>query len=342
MPPPESSRTGARPNAGGRDVMDDFLNRIGRVDLLTPEQERSLGTAVREGLAAKAELDAAERAESEDARASAGEADTVAAGEEHQPLDPERARQLHRAVARGDRARRQFVEANLRLVVSIARNYRTAGVDLADLVQEGNVGLLRAVERFDPEYGVRFSTYATYWIRQAVRHGMTRMGHAIALPDEKRALLVEVRRTDERLTQELGRSPHEDEIAAEMGLTVDALQQLRRAELRVVSANAPVGDESATELIEVIAAADAPGDDLVDRTALSEALDEAMKDLSQRDREILRLRFGFETGEVETLEKVAKRYGITRERVRQLELHAVSLLRRSKSASALLAAVRDA
>jgi RNA polymerase primary sigma factor len=315
---------GTRPAAAGRDVMDDFLNRIGRVDLLTPEQERALGHTVQAGIAARRELD-----EGNDA------------GESAEP-DAERLRELRRAISRGDRARREFVEANLRLVVSIARNYRTPGVDLADLVQEGNVGLLRAVERFNPEYGVRFSTYATYWIRQAVRHGMSKMGHAIALPDEKRALLLEVRRADERLTQILGRSPNEEEIAAELDLTVDALYQLRRAELRVVSANTPIGEEGETELIDVLTTADEPGDDPVDRRALSDALDEAMAGLQPRDREILRLRFGFETGEVETLETVAKRYGITRERVRQLELHAVSLLRRSKSATALLSAVRDA
>jgi len=297
--------------------MDDFLNRIGRVDLLTAEQERALGHEVKAGLAARVEL------------------------EEEVELEEDHQRELRRAVGRGDRARRQFVEANLRLVVSIARNYRTPGVDLADLVQEGNLGLLRAVERFDPDFGVRFSTYATYWIRQAVRHGMSKMGHVIALPDEKRALLLEVRRTDERLTQALGRSPVEEEIAAEMGITVDALHQLRRAELRVVSANAPIGEEGDTELIDVLAAADEPGDAAVDRSALSDALDEAMAGLQPRDREILRLRFGFATGEVETLETVAKRYGITRERVRQLELHAVSLLRRDESASALLSAVRD-
>jgi RNA polymerase primary sigma factor len=318
------SQNGTRPSAAGRDVMDDFLNRIGRVDLLTPEQERALGLAVQAGIAARAELEAGESGESSTA------------------IDADRLRELRRAMGRGDRARREFVEANLRLVVSIARNYRTPGVDLADLVQEGNVGLLRAVERFDPAFGVRFSTYATYWIRQAVRHGMSKMGHAIALPDEKRALLLEVRRADERLTQILGRSPTEEEIAADLDLTVDALYQIRRAELRVVSANTPIGEEGETELIDVLTTADEPGDDPVDRRALSDALDEAMAGLQPRDREILRLRFGFETGEVETLETVAKRYGITRERVRQLELHAVSLLRRSKSATALLSAVRDA
>jgi len=312
------ARNGSRPNAGGRDVMDDFLNRIGRVDLLTPEQERALGAEVQAGLEAQRVL----------------EGDPA--------CDDTTRRSLQRQIARGNRARGEFVEANLRLVVSIARNYRTPGVDLADLVQEGNLGLLRAVERFDPAYNVRFSTYATYWIRQAVRHGLSRMGHAIALPDEKRALLVEVRRADERLTQSRGRTPRDDEVAEEMGITLDALQQIRRAELRVVSANAPVGDESNTELIEVLADADdSPSEDALDRSALSDALDEAMAGLRERDREIVRLRFGFETGEVETLETVAKRYGITRERVRQLELHAVSMLRRSKSASALLSAVRD-
>jgi len=313
----EPRAAGVRPNAAGRDVMDDFLNRIGRVELLTADEEKSLGTAVQEGLAARRALD------------------------EAGPIDAEETRRLRRAVARGDRARREFVEANLRLVVSIARNYRTHGVDLADLVQEGNVGLLRAVERFDPSFGVRFSTYATYWIRQAVRHGMSRLGHNIALPDEKRALLAEVRRTEERLTQQLGRSPHEDEVATEMGLTDDALHQLRRAELRTVSANTPIGEGGETELIDVLADLDEPQGDAMDRAALSEALEEAMSSLRDRDRDILRLRFGFETGEVETLENVAKRYGITRERVRQLELHAVSLLRRSQSATALLEAVRE-
>jgi len=314
----EPHHAGVRPAAAGKDVMDDFLNRIGRVELLTPDEEKILGRAVQEGIAARRQL------------------------AEAPPHDAAAARRLQRTAARGDRARREFVEANLRLVVSIARNYRTQGVDLADLVQEGNVGLLRAVERFDPEFGVRFSTYATYWIRQAVRHGMSRLGHAIALPDEKRALLAEVRRTEERLTQSFGRSPHEDEVAAEMGLSVDALHQLRRAELRVVSANTPIGEEGETELIEVLADADDQQQgDAVDKAALSEALEEAMASLRERDRAILRLRFGFETGEVETLESVAQRYGITRERVRQLELHAVGLLRKSQSANALLDAVRD-
>ncbi len=329
MAPGDAIRSRQRPGAGGRDVMDDFLNRIGRVELLTPEQERSLGAEVQEGHEARRALDALDALDDVVTTDDAVKDGLVAR------------RALQRAVARGDRARREFVEANLRLVVSIARNYRTPGVDLADLVQEGNLGLLRAVERFDPSFGVRFSTYATYWIRQAVRHGLSRMGHAIALPDEKRALLVEVRRADERLTQTLGRSPRDDEVAAEMGITIDALQQIRRAELRVVSANAPVGEEGETELIEVLADADAPGDDALDRSALSDALDEAMAGLRDRDREIVRLRFGFETGEVETLETVAKRYGITRERVRQLELHAVSMLRRSKSATALLNSVRE-
>ena len=241
-----ASGGGARPSAAGRDVMDDFLNRIGRVDLLTPEQERTLGRAVQAGLAARRELEAAT---APDATVDQDDPSTVVAAA---PIDAERERELRRAIGRADRARRDFVEANLRLVVSIARNYRTPGVDLADLVQEGNVGLLRAVERYDPDFGVRFSTYATYWIRQAVRQGMSKMGHAIALPDEKRALLVEVRRTDERLTQTLGRSPNEAEIATEMGLPSTRSTQLRRAELRVVSANAPIGEEGETELIDVL------------------------------------------------------------------------------------------
>jgi RNA polymerase primary sigma factor len=297
--------------------MTDFLNRIGRVDLLTSDQERELGAQVQAGIAARADLD----------------------GDEADPV----ARQaLLRAVARGERARREFVEANLRLVVSIARTYRTAGVDLADLVQEGNVGLLRAVERFDPAYGVRFSTYATYWIRQAVRHGMSKMGHAIALPDDKLASLLELRRAEEGLTQVLGRTPNESEIAGELGLSVEALYQLRRTEMRVVSANVRVGEDGETELIEMLDGASEQGDDAVERSDLSDALERVLANLGERDREILRLRFGFATGRVETLETVAKNYGITRERVRQLELQAVSRLRRDKDATAILDSVRDA
>ena len=316
MPRSEDIHASARPAPRGKDIMDDFLNRIGRVALLTPEQERNLGRDVQDGLKARQELEASES------------------------LDTASRLRLKRRIAKGEQARLQFIEANLRLVVSIARNYRTQSVDLADLVQEGNVGLLRAVERFNPDFQVRFSTYATYWIRQAVRHGMSRLGHAIALPDEKRALLAEVRRIEERLTQVLGRTPHEDEVAAEMGLTIDALHQLRRAELRVVSANAPIGDDGSTELFEVLADTEEPGVQAVDRSSLGEALDDAMQHLNQRDREILRLRFGFETGEVEPLETVAKRYGITRERVRQLEMHAVAKLRAGDENSALLDAVR--
>ena len=311
-------RSSERSVAGGRDVMTDFLNRIGRVALLTPEQERELGAQVQAGIAARAELDANEQAG---------------------PLERQA---LLRAVARGERARREFVEANLRLVVSIARTYRTAGVDLADLVQEGNVGLLRAVERFDPAFGVRFSTYATYWIRQAVRHGMSKMGHAIALPDDKRASLLELRRAEEDLTQVLGRTPYESEIAGELGLSVEGLYQLRRTEMRVVSANVPVGEDGETELLEMLDGSSEQGDDAVDRSDLSEALDKVLANLGDRDREILRLRFGFATGRVETLETVAKNYGITRERVRQLEMQAVSRLRRNKDAAAILDTVRDA
>ncbi|HUD68604.1 MAG TPA: sigma-70 family RNA polymerase sigma factor [Acidimicrobiales bacterium] len=311
-------RGGERPAAGGRDVMTDFLNRIGRVDLLTPDQERELGAEVQAGIAARAGLDTTEAA------------------------DPAARQALLRTVARGERARREFVEANLRLVVSIARTYRTAGVDLADLVQEGNVGLLRAVERFDPGFGVRFSTYATYWIRQAVRHGMSKMGHAIALPDDKRASLLELRRAEEDLTQVLGRTPLESEIASELGLSVEGLYQLRRTEMRVVSANVHIGEDGQTELLEMLDGASEQGDDAVDRSDLSEAFDKVLANLGERDREILRLRFGFATGRVETLETVAKNYGITRERVRQLELQAVSRLRRNKTATAILDSVRDA
>jgi RNA polymerase primary sigma factor len=298
--------------------MTDFLNRIGQVDLLTSDQERELGAQVQAGIAARADLDG----------------DQVA--------DPVARQALLRTVARGERARREFVEANLRLVVSIARTYRTAGVDLADLVQEGNVGLLRAVERFDPAFGVRFSTYATYWIRQAVRHGMSKMGHAIALPDDKLASLLELRRAEEDLTQVLGRTPSEAEIAAELGLNVDALYQLRRTEMRVVSANVRIGEDGETELLEMLDGASEEGDDAVDRSDLSDALDRVLQNLGERDREILRLRFGFATGRVETLETVAKNYGITRERVRQLEMQAVSRLRRNKDATAILDSVRDA
>ena len=317
MAPSDPIRRGDRPAPGGRDVMSDFLNRIGRVDLLTPDQERELGTQVQSGITARAEL------------------------EGNEELDPTARQALLRTIARGEHARRQFVEANLRLVVSIARTYRTPGVDLADLVQEGNVGLLRAVERFDPSFGVRFSTYATYWIRQAVRHGMSKMGHAIAMPDDKLASLLELRRAEEDLTQVLGRTPLESEIAGELGLSVEALYQLRRTEMRVVSANVHVGEDGETELIDMLDGTSEQGDDAVDRSDLSEALDKVLANLGERDREILRLRFGFATGRVETLETVAKNYGITRERVRQLEMQAVSRLRRNKSATEILDSVRD-
>ena len=298
------SATEARGSGRGtpRDLLRVYLSDIGRHALLTAADERRLARRIEAGRAA--------------ARALAdGEGDRS---------DEERAR-LASLVADGEAAKAHFVQANLRLVVSIVKRYQHLGIPLLDLVQEGNVGLIRAVERFDPSREVRFSTYATWWIRQAALRSLIDQGRVIRLPARTRARVAEVHRAEAWLEGELGRQPTTAEVAAELGLTPDQVAEARRLALVTRSISEPAGEDG--ELMELVEdpTATSPADDVVDRAVPAE-VHRLLRLLDERERRVVAMRFGLGGTEPRTLDQVGDVLGISRERVRQIERKALRKL----------------
>jgi RNA polymerase primary sigma factor len=281
-----------------------YLDEVGRHPLLTKEDEIELSQAYEAGLDAQLKL-----------------ADTT-------PDDP--ARPALEAVAdHGEWARRKMIESNLRLVVSIARRFSATGLPLGDLVQEGNLGLLRAVEKFDWRKGFKFSTYATWWIRQAIARGAADRGaRAIRLPVHVDEQIGRLWRTQARLCERLGGEPSDEALADELHLPVRRVAQLRDTAGVVTSLDAPVGDDGAAlgDFLEDDAAA--RPDARAAETVGLEALRRAVADLPERQRQVLVLRFGLDSGTPRTLEEVGATLGFSRERARQLERAALSALRR--------------
>jgi RNA polymerase primary sigma factor len=227
---------------------------------------------------------------------------------------------LAKALEHGDeRARQRLIESNLRLVVSVARRYSGRGLSFLDLIQEGNLGLMKAVERYDWRLGHRFSTYATWWIRQSVTRALADQGRTIRVPAQVVDTINRMARIDRQLTQKLGRAPTVDEVAAEMELTPEKVEHLRRVAQEPVSLAAPVGDD-ATELGELIEDERQmkPGEDMAEAQRDSRVA-ELVAQLPYRERTILELRYGLGGGQQHTLEEVGRRFGVTRERVRQIE-----------------------
>ena len=237
---------------------------------------------------------------------------------------------LAKAIEAGDEAaRRTMIESNLRLVVSIARRYWATGLPLADLVQEGNLGLLRAVEKFDWRRGVKFSTYATWWIKQAITRGAADRGASpIRLPVHVDEQLGRLRRAQVRLAERLGREPSADELATELRLPVDGVARLLGSARAVTSLDTPVGDDGAA-LRDLLADDSAAGPDVLAVEAVGqEVLEQALAALPERTRQVLVLRFGLASGTPRTLEEVGALLGVSRERVRQIERRALATLRR--------------
>jgi RNA polymerase primary sigma factor len=248
----------------------------------------------------------------------------------HRLLTAEEEVELAQAIEAGDeRARRRMIESNLRLVVSIARRYAATGLPLGDLVQEGNLGLLRAVEKFDWRRGVKFATYATWWIKQAIARGAADRGASpIRLPVHVDEQVGRLRRAQARLTERLGRRPTSGELAAELGLPVATVLRLEAAPTAVASLDTPIGDDGVVlqDLLE-----DDPTtgpDELALEAVGRQALERALAGLPERARRVLVLRFGLDSGTPRTLEEVAAVMGVSRERVRQVELGALAALRR--------------
>ncbi len=281
-----------------------YLNEIGDEPLLTFDQEQELARVMHEGLAASQRLAC------------------------NAPVATSERRRLEQQVAAGDRARAQLIHSNLRLVVSIARRYQGHGLSLLDLIQEGSVGLMRAVDKFDPSRGLKFSTYATYWIRQSVGRAIADHGRTVRLPVHLGERLARLARARQQLTQRLDREPTAEEVASEVGLTTEQVTRAEQAALMPASLDEPHTEDGTGTLAEIIA------DPLqlspleqVSHTLLQDDLSEALSHLTQRERHIIRLRYGLDGENALTLEQIGQRLNLTRERVRQLESEALKKLR---------------
>jgi RNA polymerase primary sigma factor len=239
-------------------------------------------------------------------------------------------------LAEGEAARTRFTKANLRLVVSIAKRYQHSGIPLPDLVQEGNLGLLRAIEKFDPDKGFRFSTYATHWIRQAISAATNEQGRSIRVPVHVHDLITESHRVRRELEQQLARQPSDEEIAAAMGISVERVRELASYALDTISFETPVGASGDATLSDLVPSADeADFGAEISRGETAALLVKAMKSLTEREREILRYRFGIDDDKLHTIDDASKQFGVTRERVRQIEARALNRLRRSPMAERL-------
>ncbi len=289
---------------GSFDPVRMYLKEIGKVPLLTAEQEVTLARRIEAGLHGADQL-------------------------EHTPglSDSERSG-LDAVAADGMLAKRQLIEANLRLVVSIAKRYVGRGMVLLDLIQEGNLGLIRAVEKFDYTKGFKFSTYATWWIRQAITRAIADQARTIRIPVHMVETMNKVLRVQRQLLQELGREPTVEEVAVKVEMTPDRVREIQRLGQEPVSLETPVGEEDDSFLGDFVEdpTAIAPATAAA-RALLTEAIEEALEELNERERAVVRLRFGLDDGQVRTLEEVGKEFGVTRERIRQIESKTLAKLR---------------
>jgi RNA polymerase primary sigma factor len=245
-------------------------------------------------------------------------------------LTPEEEIVLAARIKRGDKkARELMIKANLRLVVKIARDYEGIGLPLLDLISEGNIGLMKAVERFDPAKGGKLSTYGSWWIKQSIKRALANQSKTIRLPVHLVDKISKMRRTSMRLQEELGREPTDEELGEELGITASRVSQMRMAAIRPASLDAPIGDEDSNNFAEVVQdeSADTPYQHLEGKT-VTKMLQEMVKTLDHREATILRARFGLDGGPQKTLEDVGQKFGVTRERVRQIQNIALKKLRK--------------
>jgi len=294
-----------RAESASFDPVRMYLKEIGKVPLLTGPQEVTLAQRIEAGLHAADQLEQADGLLSEAERSG-----------------------LEAVQADGILAKRQLIEANLRLVVSIAKRYVGRGMVLLDLIQEGNLGLIRAVEKFDYTKGFKFSTYATWWIRQAITRAIADQARTIRIPVHMVETMNKVLRVQRQLLQELGREPTVEEIAVKVEMTPDRVREIQRLGQEPVSLETPVGEEDDSFLGDFVEdpTAIAPATAAA-RALLTEAIEEALEELNERERAVVRLRFGLDDGQVRTLEEVGKEFGVTRERIRQIESKTLAKLR---------------
>ena len=323
--PSEAAVGGAASPVGGAEVdLDDqtstmgdsvhtYLKSIGRTSLLTAEQEVNLAKRIEAGLFAEHKLDS------------------------EPDLPEEYRRELELVAEDGRRAKAHMLEANLRLVVSVAKKYSDRGLSLLDVVQEGNLGLIRAVEKFDYTKGYKFSTYAMWWIRQAIQRGFADSARTIRLPVHVLEMLSKLSRVERDMHQRLGREPTPEELAVELDRTPDQIEELLRTSRQPISLDSTIGEDGETSIGDLIEDTDAPeASELVDRQLMADQLRHALDALTPREATIMAMRFGLYDGNPHTLDEIGRALGLTRERIRQLEKQSLSKLRHPSRAQPLL------
>jgi len=295
------------------DSVHTYLKSIGRRQLLTAEEEVNLAKRIEAGLYAEHKLETEKR------------------------LSGQLRADLEAVAEDGRRAKAHMLEANLRLVVSVAKKYSDRGLSLLDVVQEGNLGLIRAVEKFDYTKGYKFSTYAMWWIRQAIQRGFADSARTIRLPVHVLEMLSKLSRVERDMHQRLGREPTPEELALELDRTPDQIEELLRTSRQPISLDSTIGEDGETSIGDLIEDVDAPeAGELVDRQLMADQLRHALAALTPREATIMSMRFGLYDGNPHTLDEIGKALGLTRERIRQLEKQSLSKLRHPSRAQPLL------
>ena len=287
------------------DPVKDYLKQIGRVSLLNAEQEVDLSERIEAGLYAQHLLDT-----------------------QIDQMEFKRKRELKWAAADGKKAKDHLLEANLRLVVSLAKRYTGRGMLFLDLIQEGNLGLIRAVEKFDWKKGFKFSTYATWWIRQAITRAMADQARTIRVPVHKVEVINKLSRVQRQMLQDLGREPTPDELARELDMPVEKVQEVQKYGREPISLHTPLGEDGDSEFGDLIEDTDAIApSDAVAFSLLQEQFRQVLETLSPREAGVIKMRYGLEDGQPKTLDDIGRVYGVTRERIRQIESKTMSKLR---------------
>ena len=296
------------PNTGADDPVKMYLREIGQIELLTIPQELEFSRSVQEGELCKEKIETFNKLGKE--------------------IDPEEMEMLREKIEMGNEARNILIESNLRLVVSIAKRYLGRGLPFLDLIQEGNMGLMKAVLKYDPTKGFRFSTYATWWIRQSITRAIADQGRTIRIPVHMVETINKLARITRKLTIEKHHEPTPEEIAIEMKISVDKVQQIQKIAQEPISFDATVGEEDDSNLGDFIADTETLNPlEFTQTRSYREEIEEVLQTLTPREEKVIRLRYGLDDNHPRTLEEVGREFGVTRERIRQIETKAIKRLR---------------